>query len=261
MTMPAWQKKVRKWIFRDYLSDRHRLRRRFGAIWLLRYSNSIDRKLILGELYESAQLAYCSELIERQNLDTFIDIGANIGLYTVYLCTQNSGLKNIECFEPDLRNYNNLCAHLLLNNLNDRARTHPVGLSNKSGSITFLRNKGNSTGHSRIAETAPSSTRSEKFEEISIPIATADSVLNGIAGQRILIKIDVEGHEIQVCEGATNLLSANVCYVQMEILEDQERRIAELESRAGLRLVHQIGSDCYLTNDPDFQINSPLAGG
>ena len=249
MSMPGWQKKIRKWIYRDYFGDRHRLRRRFGAVWLLRYSNSIDRKLILGELYEAEQLAYCSELIGSRSLTGFIDIGANIGLYTVILGTRHEGLEQIHCFEPDIRNFNNLCAHLLLNNLSDRVQAQPVGLSSQAGSVRFLRNKGNSTGHSRIADTAPQSTRSDRFEEVSIPITTADIALASLQGQRLLVKIDVEGHELQVCEGAATLLANNICYVQMEILEEFDRRVAELGSRFGLRLIHRIGQDCYFTNE------------
>ncbi|CAG0956401.1 hypothetical protein GEOBC_00484 [Geobacteraceae bacterium] len=238
-------KTVKKWIYRDYFTPKTRILNRFNAKWLLRYSNYIDRKLILGELYECNQLEFCNMLIAKNNISIFIDIGSNFGLYSIILTVNNPNLSKIFSFEPDVVNYNHLCSNIFLNNLNQKVKTHALGLSNHKGEIEFLRNKGNSTGQSRIAETAPDTTKSQNFIIEKITIDTLDDSLNAINGERVLVKIDVEGHEMEVCAGAVNFFQNNHCYIQMELLNNHENKCNTLCEQYNLKLIHRIESDFY----------------
>ncbi len=238
-------RKVKKLALRDYVTDHPRTYRRFGALWLLRYRNYIDRKLILGERYEDPQLRYCAQLIKERGVSCFIDAGANFGLYSVSLAASLPALSTVVAFEPDRRNFNHLCANIYLNSLDVRIDARRMGLSHARRSVSFLVNKGNSTGMSRIAETAPAGTKAELFEETIIEVDTLDSQLAGIREQLVYLKIDVEGHEQSVIAGGRSFLERNRCFLQMEILSNPQEMVSWVREKIGFSYLHHIGSDYF----------------
>lgn len=239
---------VKKLFYRNYFDDSARLYRRFGAIWLLRYRNYIDRKLILGELYEQAQLDYAAKLISTEKASCFIDAGANFGLYSISLAIRCKDLQRIIAFEPDLRNFNHLSANVCLNGIDRRIETHRVGLSDRHATVHFLTNKGRSTGTSRIVETAPANTKLDQFEPATIDVDTLDSQTSDIVDSSLFLKIDVEGHEKTVISGAAQLLKSNKCILQIEILDGVEATICWLKENFGLTCFNQISDDYYFRN-------------
>ncbi|MFA6173001.1 MAG: FkbM family methyltransferase [Kiritimatiellales bacterium] len=240
-------KKIKKWIYRDYFSDRPRIYNRFGALWLLRYRNHIDRKLILGELYEAGQLEYCGSLVKERDITGFIDVGANIGLYSVLLTKSYPQLTRVISFEPDVRNYNNFCANLNLNNLDSKVDARMLGISSAKTEVSFLSNLGNSTGTSRIAATAPERTRLEKFAHTKIRVDTLDTQLSGVHDETLFFKVDVEGHETEVIHGAGEVFKNNRCLIQMEILGKPDA-VIQLLNECGFSQMKQIKGDFYFSN-------------
>lgn len=241
----SWTKKLKKIALRDYVTDHSRTYRRFGAVWLLRYRNYIDRKLILGERYEDAQIKYCAQIVAEQGVSCFVDIGANFGLYAITLSTNTASLDSVFAFEPDRRNFNHLSANIFLNGLDSLIDARRIGLSNSKGSARFLCNKGNSTGMSRIAETAPESTKVGLFDESSIETDTLDSQLEGIRDKVVFLKIDVEGHEKSVIEGGRAFFQNNRCFLQMEILTDQGSLISWMHKEVGFSCLNHIDNDYF----------------
>jgi len=243
-------KKLKKIIYRDYFSPKIKIRRRLDLRLLLGYRNYIDRHLIIHEPYEPEQIARCLQLIKDHRLECFLDIGSNIGLYSLLVARHVPDLGQIHAFEADAANFHQLCGNIFLNGFWDKIKAHRLGLSDHVGEATFLKNLGSSTGTSRIAETAPASTRTHRYESVTISITTLDQIFPDFSGKRLMLKIDVEGHELQVLEGARALLANNVCYLQMEILDENTDRLESIEQRFQLKKIHSIGADVYLTNDP-----------
>lgn len=240
-------KHLKKIALRDYFTNHPRTYRRFGAFWLLRYRNYIDRKLILGERYEDAQLKYCTQIIAQHGISCFVDIGANFGLYSISLSTTAPSLGSIFAFEPDRRNFNHLSANIFLNGFDALIDARRIGISNREGCVRFLSNKGNSTGMSRIAETAPASTKAGSFEETVIEVDTLDAQLASVRNQVVYLKIDVEGHEKSVIEGGRSFFSQNRCFLQMEILNDHPTVLAWMEEEIGFSCLHHIDNDYFFT--------------
>ena len=238
-------KKFKKIIFRDYVTNHPRIYQRFNAIWLLRYRNYIDRKLILGERYEDAQLKYCAQLIGQHKVSCFVDVGANFGLYSITLASSATSLNSFFAFEPDRKNFNHLSANIYLNGFDTIIDARRLGLSNEKKTLRFLSNKGNSTGISRIAETAPANTNVSLFEETFIEVETLDSQLGTIKGKAIYLKIDVEGHEKSVIEGGLSFFKQNDCFLQMEILSDKELMVSWMQDVIGFTYLHNIDNDYY----------------
>ena len=245
MLLSLLPKRLRKLIFRDYFGSRATVRRRLGSRWLLSYKNYIDRKLIIHEPFEREQLLFMSGKICELGCDTFVDAGANFGLYSIFLASRCQQLANIYAFEPSIKNYEQLCTNIALNKLSDRVNPIKIALSDSQGSIEFLENTGPSTGTSRILETAPQTTKFANFTKSVVEKATLDAVLPNLRAARVAMKIDVEGHELNLIRGAEKIIRDNFIFLQIELLEQIDTKIDLLSNRYGLTPVGNIGSDFY----------------
>ena len=134
--------------------------------------------------------------IIRRNLSTaevFVDIGANIGLYT---CLARSEGKYAIAVEPQPRNLECLYASLSLNGWMD-TEVYPLGLAASHGLAILYGASGPSA--SLLAGWAAYSRRSQQ----TIAVTTLDTLLaDRFDGKQLLIKIDVEGAEYNVLKGA-----------------------------------------------------------
>ena len=128
---------------------------------------------------------------------TFVDIGAHIGTYTWLL---GPYVDQVFAFEPTKRIYNHLCANIMLKNLSNKVETYNIGLSDCNGSLTFYERQpdGGTNGFTEYGWQ----------EDNSYPVSVMqldDFKIDNIS----LIKIDVEGHELQVIKGAFETLKRN----------------------------------------------------
>lgn len=148
------------------------------------------------------------------NVDTFVDVGANIGYYCCFALQKH---KVVLAFEPQLQNLGCLYQNLNANGWADRAEVYPLALSDKPGLLTLFGASGPSA--SLVQNWAGYSSR---FSQI-VPVNTMDNILSDrFSGQRLLIKIDVEGAEYQVLEGALKTIARTpkpiwmmeVCYTE-----------------------------------------------
>lgn len=130
--------------------------------------------------------------------DVIVDVGAHIGIYTVALAKRVGSSGKIIAFEPDPLNVLALKTHINLNSLGDRVKVVQAAAGAHIGEVGFTSNM--SESHvSTLSLAEPNGAGSH-----SVRCVTLDSVF---ANQRVdLIKIDVEGYEEKVIEGATDLL-------------------------------------------------------
>ena len=82
-----------------------------GAAFLVNFRNYVDRQIAFHGDYEAAQHDYFLGEMDRRRCDVFIDVGANIGLYSV-LVARRPQPPRIVAFEPDPRNYDQFRANL-----------------------------------------------------------------------------------------------------------------------------------------------------
>jgi FkbM family methyltransferase len=126
--------------------------------------------------------------------DAFVDVGANIGYYCCLALQQN---KSVLAIEPQLQNLDCLYQNLASNGWQDRAEVYPVALSASPGLLSLYGASGPSA--SLVRHWAGYSSR---FKQL-VPVNTLDNILAGrFLHERLIIKIDVEGAEFQVLEGA-----------------------------------------------------------
>ncbi len=97
----------------------------------LNLRNPIDREIYLRDGYENKQIKYLRELIIKENLEIFIDIGSHMGFYTVNL---SQLVKNVYSFEPIIENYNQLKENIKINNFKN-VYIYKLALSNIKNKI------------------------------------------------------------------------------------------------------------------------------
>lgn len=153
-------------------------------------------------------------------VDVFINIGANIGYYC---CLALSLGKHTIAFEPIEMNLRYLYTNVQANGWEDHIEVFPLALSNKTG-LTYC--YGGGTGASLIAGWAGTTKRMRRV----VPVSTLDCVLgNRLAGQRCFFLVDIEGAEKFMLEGAVNHLSMKpppIWMVEISISEHQPAGVA-----------------------------------
>lgn len=127
-----------------------------------------------------------------QSASICVDIGANIGLYT---CLAAADHKHVIAVEPLRTNLEALYRNLICNDFAD-VEVFPVGVSCESGIKPLF---GGNTGASFLPGWAGASSKQSEI----VSISTLDVLINRrFEGQPLLIKVDVEGFEYEVLQGA-----------------------------------------------------------
>ncbi len=137
-----------------------------------------------------------------KNYDVFIDIGANIGTYAIMAA--KLGMRAV-AFEAIPDNLTAMHTNVRLNKLADKIKILDVGLADRQYETEFVFDTVN-TGASHIARSNGNSNR------VKVQMRTFDSLFEqmGIApSDRVFMKIDVEGMEVEVINGAKQFLSSH----------------------------------------------------
>jgi FkbM family methyltransferase len=155
-------------------------------------------------LHEFEDMAFVLHALRPAEL--FVDVGANIGSYTV-LAAGVVGAR-VLAFEPAPGAYAGLLDNLRLNDLQELVEARQEGVGAQPARLAF------STGLDTVNHVLSAAERGGASREV--PIVTLDNVLEPL--RPCMIKVDVEGYESAVVEGAQRTLrSAAVLAVLMEL--------------------------------------------
>jgi FkbM family methyltransferase len=147
--------------------------------------------------FEPEETALLKKLLDKT--DVFVDVGANIGFYT---CLARSMGKHVLAVEPLHQNLQYLYRNLAANKWDD-VEVFPVALGANPSVATLF---GASTGASLLNGWAgASSQQSQRTACSTMDILIGDRFL----GKQLLIKIDVEGFEKLLMDGAVRTLSSS----------------------------------------------------
>jgi FkbM family methyltransferase len=154
------------------------------------------------------------------NFENTIDVGANIGLWSRWLSQQ--GAKNIDCFEPIAKNLECLRKNVQdIQNLN----IHEVALGTKKGSLTLYIEKSESNvGQHTINRNYFG--ESALIKGYTVPVESLDSY----SLTPTFIKIDVQGAEMMVLEGAADTIKKYRPSICIECEDEELTTIKFLQS-------------------------------
>jgi len=166
-----------------------------------------------------------------------VDIGANIGLYTLLMARLAGKSGRVFAFEPEPNLFSVLCENCAAN---DASNVTPFqcAAGDANGRTMFQRSPLNS-GDNRLGE-----TRSD-VKPIQVEVARLDDVLPVRAVQ--FIKLDVQGHELGALSGMQEVMAASPDICVLFEFWPGGLRAAGTEPEALLDFFRERGFELYET--------------
>lgn len=132
-----------------------------------------------------------------------VDLGGNLGVVTVYLSKKTGPTGKVIVYEPDQGNFEKLTKNLEINGVSNVIAV-PKGVWKDEGTLEFYAG-GNYT--SSFVKTGFVARESKKYAVVSIPVVSLDREFERLGLEKIdLMKIDIEGSEVEALEGARSCL-------------------------------------------------------
>ena len=127
---------------------------------------------------------------------TFFDIGANVGYYSILASRLVGPAGKIASFEPLVRNLAYLHRHVELNHAGN-VRLLPFALSSENTILSFSTGPNSAMGHLEL----------NGGGDVLVPTITLDEIAERLGLIPDVMKMDVEGAEMEVFRGAERVLS------------------------------------------------------
>jgi FkbM family methyltransferase len=162
----------------------------------------IGQEINLRGIFEREDLEalfeFLKPLLPKFKDTVALDVGANIGNHSLFFARY---FKQVHAFEPNPRTFSLLQYNAsLVSNIT----AHNLGLGAEFGTLTLHMNPGNMGEASLVAGGRPAARAKGSAAEVRIE--TLDSMI-GQLDDVALVKIDVEGFEPQVIQGATAFIA------------------------------------------------------
>lgn len=205
-----------------------------------------DGGVIYEILFKGCKSEYWhSRLPQSEEVETVLDIGANIGAATVFFSELYPNAK-VHSFEPIPNNFRLLQKNAQSRNVGPRISCHSVALSDKDGELEMIHspNESNDGGWSFYQRGA---TGSET--KISVPVRKSGNFLRELGVNTVdVIKIDTEGAEKEILYGLDDEQLVSVKYIvgelhgerDFELLDWLERKNFDIECKKSF------GKPCFI---------------
>lgn len=181
----------------------------------------------------------------------FYDIGANIGIYSLYYAKTQQG--NVFSFEPSVFNLRQLAKNLSINKMDGRVTIISNPLTNKTGISSFT--NGNTDEGGALSAFGVDYGHDGKPIDMDIKYSVVgfslDDLLESGAIKEMpsIIKIDVDGIEHLILKGATKTLSISTLKsIFIEVNDDFEEQSAQVKTileSAGFKLKEKRHSEIF----------------
>lgn len=187
---------------RSYISKRPKLSKKI-YFFCKNYINAFDGENN-GNIKTNGEFRVMKQLLPTSKI--VFDIGANVGSWTLLALSINPNL-NVHCFEPCSDAYNKLSR----NNFPSNVILNNTGISSKSNQTEIYLFEGKSPLNSLYQREGLENLniqKPNKTESITLETLNDYCTRNNIF-KIDFIKIDVEGHELDVLNGGRHLFEEN----------------------------------------------------
>lgn len=146
--------------------------------------------------------------------DVFLDIGANVGLYTIAAAHRVGESGKVFAVEPHRANVMTLHRNVAANRYGARVQVLPIGLADKADitRLNYASLESASTGSQVGREVMAMQTENQTFKPVASEIVlttTVDALIDaGAMGPPHLVKMDVDGLEPAILRGMERMLRA-----------------------------------------------------
>jgi FkbM family methyltransferase len=161
-------------------------------------------QVVLASLMSGGDLERGTRLLIERLVrpgDVVIDAGAHLGLHTLAAGRALRGRGRVHAFEPFEPTTRRLRQAVVINGLSDVVEVHEAAVSRRTGSQPLF--MGAISGHHSLYPLSPGTAASEK--PVDVALVRLDDAVPG-DGPVSLMKLDVEGAELEALEGATAII-------------------------------------------------------
>lgn len=210
-----------------------------GTLVLKPADRTMTPLLIAGESYEEDEVGLCQQLIKPGM--TVIDIGANIGYFTLLFAKLVGNHGHVIAIEPEPDNFLYLQQNVTINRCQN-VKLLPVALADRVGTMDLWVGKTSQTTASFIKENV---LYEDQINRVVVATQTLDKILQDMAITQVdFIKLDIQGFEEVALRGAEQLLQRTHAAIIMELwpygIQKSGRSIDSL-----LSLITQYQYECY----------------
>lgn len=157
-----------------------------------------SRDLFIHRIREPVSALLYAKILKEKSKKfkdmTILEAGANIGYYA--LLGAFSSQSTIYAVEPNITAYKLLKLNISVNNVEHRFKTYNIALSDVEGTIHFILDD-----HMNWSRPDPN-----EREGVLIQATTIDNLLNNTEANSIYIRLDVDGYEYKILQGANKTL-------------------------------------------------------
>lgn len=189
---------AKMFIKRIVMGKRYIKRLLYRTVTLNGYKMEVDKfdthDIITKKIFEPEETKIIKQFLSSNKNLIGLDLGANIGYYTLLMAKY---CDKVYAFEPEINNFKTLSKNILMNKyfnvtaenkaVGDKQREDFLNIAVEAGSHSFL-----------------DSIKSRKVEKVCI--VRLDDYFDNVSDKPNVIKIDIEGYELEALHGAKNLL-------------------------------------------------------
>jgi FkbM family methyltransferase len=204
-----------------------------GAEIRLQVTSKTERRRLRSCAKEPFTVAWIERMIGQG--EVLYDIGANVGAYALVAAKKPSGAARVIAFEASFDNIAALSRNIVLNNAGAAVTPLPIALSNSNGLGTFnLRMmEAGSAKHMLEAESPDGPTL---YAQPVITYRLDDAIVALGLARPNHIKLDVDGSEMAVLEGARETLRSPALRTMLvEVSTEVSEEVAALLADAGFQ--------------------------
>ena len=231
--------------FNIFKGVRKRVIYRNKIILILDIDDWIQQNLYFLNEYEEKEIKFVESYLTKG--DIFIDIGANIGLFSLVASNQVGGAGVVYAFEPINNNYNKLTNHIRINDMNNII-AEKLAVSDNQNILKFYINE-HEKDSGMATNYSDKYTSTENVSSTSLDLYFTNKEL----GRVRLIKIDIEGGEYSALIGMQEILKTHKPVLLIEINPDTPHGQKSIES-----FLSDLGYAKYFLDNNGFLINNRL---
>jgi FkbM family methyltransferase len=209
--------------------------------------------------YKEPETLEWIDSFQKKNNFIFWDIGANIGLYSIYNSLKNKNSNTI-CFEPSTSNLRILSRNISINNLGNNIKIFPIPLTNKENKFLtmneneFIEGGALNTFGENFNFEGKKFTSNHKYQLFGTSINYL--LKNNLLAEPDYIKIDVDGIEHLILESANKYLSGKkLKSISIEINENftkQYQEVLKILSQNKFKILHKKNNSKKLNLQSQF---------
>ncbi|CAI8181474.1 MAG: 2-O-methyltransferase NoeI [Bacteroidia bacterium] len=220
-------------------------------LFLCDISSNIDRVIISGSLHSTYIIETARKFLKSNSI--VVDVGANIGSVSIPLAKLSPDCE-IYSFEPSELLFSQLTKNVSLNHILN-CKLFNIGLSSESGVVKFY-DMGCVSGNRGTSSISRNIDNLQAVEN-EIAVDTIDSQFADIDRSISLIKIDVQGHELQVLNGGFNTICKNRPVIIFEHEDDYFDDSSTVKDDIAL-FFDRINYDLYFLNPVNHNLYYPV---